>query len=481
MSAPDDTLEVVGFIDLLGTKESVKSAAQTSGEESASHFRSMLSEFFYIVAGLADRFLRQSLALYIFGDCAYIGGVLSRSDFIRFCRIMRAELLGKGVFFKCAFRLGRLEPIETIHVDSKDPIQQRIHQTLKALEEKNAQVKVQYFGLDSVKAYFDHELFKGVGFSLSRELAEQVTRSGQPETIVQSYYPSNLAERGVVPCYDIAYDGAVVERMIADDSPYQPRLPHPEAQRFEIQDPFSVRSHLHITALIDIFRFAYGNKARHRGERGTAAEVTSRVRELAEKPFEALLAPAPKTFSNPISGVGLLRSVLRARHASALKKEEYSAYYASALITFVRSSDFRWIFHDNGQWNFYPFVFLELFLTDEDRSRSFGYVGREAVMLSLADAVLSALESREMLLKAIAFVDLDTALPEPLSEVSSAIACTQHTMRQFVRELMDREEIVKALRSPQGRVLLRENSADVLRQIHSEMTWGEVTDGPSRS
>ncbi len=175
MAKPSSSM--IGFIDLLGTKE--------SSRISEDKFYGAIRKFLFTLVSELRELDPDTYVFQYLSDSAFFELKTETASF-EFLRTLRRRLFDQRIFFKCALIPGQLRPqnldrdfLEEIVKENSgdylagsydfDAIEKRLHGF--------------FFSDETIKAYLLHELYKGVGFVASDELVRQF-----PTEFVKSIY-----------------------------------------------------------------------------------------------------------------------------------------------------------------------------------------------------------------------------------------------------------------------------------------------------
>ncbi len=197
--------KMVGFIDLLGTKESSKI--------SVGRFQDSIKYFLYHLIDEIHHLEPETYSVQYLSDSAFIELSINDASF-EFLRNLRSVLFRKGIFFKCALVAGELKP-QNIDADfiaelTKEMTSGYLPSSLNP-EEISRSMKGFFFSGQTIQAYLLHEDFKGVGYIAGRGLVAKAN-----EEFVTSIYYTSDTFRSAVSYSDLSYSP---DREVAGWSP----------------------------------------------------------------------------------------------------------------------------------------------------------------------------------------------------------------------------------------------------------------------
>lgn len=334
-----ETNSVVGFIDLLGTKSSA-AVSDSSFEDMLHCFYKAL--FIYLGVGKSP-----NVKAKIFSDCAYFYIEDFDKEYALRLNKMRQYLFRRKHFFKCAIVSGDYEETDARSVyaklkDANSPpenpsfmesfVTDLQGDTSKYDDGGNQfwkNVSLVYFGDSSTRAYFKHEDFKGMGFSVENRVIEETRKKTTEKLFVESYFPSSVAPTGYKTFYDVRY-------------------PAQEC----------------ITIFYNSEESLNGEGIKTFGDRKAFRDELYHLYEARENPNRR------QSTSYHEDELEFVQIVIQSMYLASLKKKEYAQYYCSILNSIIVTSNFTLI-HFTGElgnsmkphyWELFPEVFYELFL-----------------------------------------------------------------------------------------------------------------------
>ena len=209
--------KLIGFIDLLGTKESSKISEHK--------FYDAIRKFLYRLVLRLGELPDDSYTIQYLSDSAFLELDVSPQSF-EFLRKLRHDLFRERIYFKCSLVLGELKPQNITEQFILDLVE---NQTLTAIPNFPASVISQnfsgfFFSDQTIKAYLLHEEFKGIGFIAE----ERLVKENPHEFVSSAYYISdNLAS--MKKFFDISFDPVFEVGNWIDESELDP-LDEPEGQ-----------------------------------------------------------------------------------------------------------------------------------------------------------------------------------------------------------------------------------------------------------
>ena len=134
--------QLIGFIDLLGTKENSKIADNAYYSAIKSLHRTLKK---------CKNVLTEGYSIKGFSDCAFFALNVDEKSII-FLELLRESLFSEGYYFKCSIILDRFEVIPS--------------------GSNNESYSSVIFGPQSVDAYLIHEKYKGIGYVVDKKINE---------------------------------------------------------------------------------------------------------------------------------------------------------------------------------------------------------------------------------------------------------------------------------------------------------------------
>lgn len=190
---------IVGFIDLLATKESSRISQSKVGEA--------VKEFLGCLLVNQVRLEGCDYEIKCLSDSAFFQLPLSREAF-DYLQGVRKDLFDRGIYFKCALVGGKLESAEIDAAFLSGMIAEKsmpassggksVHDLARELA---ASFSGFYFSNSAIDAYELHEAFKGIGFILGDDVAE----FGADRVVKSVYYLDTKLEKHV-RFFDISFD-----------------------------------------------------------------------------------------------------------------------------------------------------------------------------------------------------------------------------------------------------------------------------------
>lgn len=186
-SSKTKAVSLVGFIDVLATKESARVSSQG--------FQYQISEFGKCICTNATVLKSGTDKISLFSDCAFFEIRSGIGNLEKFLYQVRKYLFSRQIFFKCAIREGRLGINE-------------VNLTSNILKEENKKkianiVQYQNFSEIAVESYVDHERFKGIGIYFPNVLGEKIKGLGLD--LVQSAYFESVTQKKCKKYFDLRY------------------------------------------------------------------------------------------------------------------------------------------------------------------------------------------------------------------------------------------------------------------------------------
>lgn len=172
-----NSIPLVCFIDLLGTKESSKVSEQV--------YYNAITDFHKVLYRNKD-ILSEGYKIKGFSDCAFMSFNTDINTF-KYLNRIREDLFAKKYYFKCSI----------VKVDFD----------VQVLGSSDSDFSCVTFGPKSVDAYLMHERYKGIGFILDQEL-QRIEEFKQ--SLVPSIYLEDEKKMSFNKCWDIKYSKSYV-------------------------------------------------------------------------------------------------------------------------------------------------------------------------------------------------------------------------------------------------------------------------------
>jgi hypothetical protein len=199
MSNPSSSM--IGFIDLLGTKES----SRISEEK----FYGAIRKFLFTLVSELRELDPDAYVFQYLSDSAFFELKTEAASF-EFLRTLRRRLFDQRIFFKCALIPGQLKPqninrafLEEIVKENSENYLARSY-NFDAIENN---LHGFFFSDETIKAYLLHEVYKGVGFVASDALVQQF-----PNEFVKSIYYTSDTFKSANSFHDLRFS---VDREVA--------------------------------------------------------------------------------------------------------------------------------------------------------------------------------------------------------------------------------------------------------------------------
>jgi hypothetical protein len=353
---------IVGFIDLLGTK----SSAQVSDKR----FEEMLFYFYQALVTYLGVDQSPHCRAKIFSDCAYFYIDDFDEEYAKKLSNMRNHLFSIKHFFKCAIVQGSYEEADAakMHFNGGDTssagkfMNRFLEDFLEDyMDKKDNDTKeffwqhfsLVHFGKDSTEAYFHHEEFKGMGYSV---LPDVISHIDKKTIFVESYFPSSANPIGYKKFFDIRYpkESCITVYYFND-----------EQRNKEFRDRLSA---------------LYKERQEVNPERVNGTKFHE-------------------------DSIGFIRGVIESMYLASLKKKEYAQYYCSILNSLIVTSNFSLLHYieedvvSNQSWALFPEVFYELMLQKEVLVKLCAIETFELVLLVLMKEISSEMIRREKIVK----------------------------------------------------------------------------------
>lgn len=185
---------MIGFIDLLGTKE--------SSRVSEDKFYDAIKAFLYTLVTELRELDPGTYSFQYLSDSAFFE-LEANADSFEFLRSLRRKLFDQRIFFKCALISGRLKPQSIDEEFLTNLVKERSDGYIsKSFNIAGIAQRFNgfFFSEEVIKAFILHEEFKGIGFVASKELVS----SASAEFVKSIYYLSD-SFKSVQPFYDVSF------------------------------------------------------------------------------------------------------------------------------------------------------------------------------------------------------------------------------------------------------------------------------------
>lgn len=192
MAKPSNSM--IGFIDLLGTKES----SRISEEK----FYDAIRKFIFILVSELRELDPSKYVFQYLSDSAFFQLEIEDESF-EFLRCLRRRLFDKRIFFKCALIPGALRP-RNIDRNFLEEVVRENTENFVPDSYNLGQVEENFHGFffsdKTIEAFLLHENFKGVGFVVSDELVRM-----RPAEFVPSIYYTSDTFKSASSFFDIRF------------------------------------------------------------------------------------------------------------------------------------------------------------------------------------------------------------------------------------------------------------------------------------